>query len=70
MGDSARIAIPAAKFKVVFLGDQSVGKTSIIQRYNKDSFDLKSHVTIPYSSEALTMPRRSLQSVLISFRRT
>ena len=29
----------ASKFKIVFLGDQSVGKTSIIQRFIYDAFD-------------------------------
>lgn len=28
-----------AKFKLVFLGDQSVGKTSIITRFMYDKFD-------------------------------
>lgn len=34
---------PAAqmKYKIVFLGDQSVGKTSIILRFTSDSFDVK-----------------------------
>ncbi len=27
------------KYKIVFLGDQSVGKTSIIHRFIYDSFD-------------------------------
>ena len=27
------------KYKIVFLGDQSVGKTSIILRFTQDSFD-------------------------------
>ena len=30
---------PLAKFKLVFLGDQSVGKTSIITRFMYDKFD-------------------------------
>ena len=32
-------APPLAKYKVVFLGDQSVGKTSIITRFMYDKFD-------------------------------
>jgi GTPase SAR1 family protein len=27
------------KYKIVFLGDQSVGKTSLILRFTQDSFD-------------------------------
>lgn len=34
------------KFKVVFLGDQSVGKTSIIHRFIYDSFDDNYQATI------------------------
>ena len=34
------------KFKSVFLGDQSTGKTSIINRFVFDSFDGKDHVII------------------------
>jgi GTPase SAR1 family protein len=32
------------KYKIVFLGDQSVGKTSIILRFTSDSFDVKYQV--------------------------
>ena len=32
------------KHKIVFLGNQSVGKTSIIERYIYDAFDEKSNV--------------------------
>lgn len=38
------IATPLAKYKLVFLGDQSVGKTSIINRFIFDTFDGKDHV--------------------------
>lgn len=34
------------KFKLVFLGDQSVGKSSIISRYVYDTFENSSHPTI------------------------
>lgn len=34
----------AQKYKVVLLGDQSVGKTSIINRFIFDTFDGKDHV--------------------------
>ena len=33
------------KYKIVFLGDQSVGKTSIILRFTSDSFDVKYQVS-------------------------
>lgn len=35
---------PMSKYKLVFLGDQSVGKTSIINRFMFDTFDGKEHV--------------------------
>lgn len=33
------------KYKLVFLGDQSVGKTSIINRFIFDTFDGKENVS-------------------------
>ena len=33
------------KYKIVFLGDPSVGKTSIILRFTSDSFDVKYQVS-------------------------
>jgi Ras-related protein Rab-6A len=35
-----------AKYKLVFLGDQSVGKTSIINRYMLDTFEPNNQVII------------------------
>jgi len=37
---------PLAKYKLVFLGDQSVGKTSIITRFMYDNFDRHYQATI------------------------
>jgi Ras-related protein Rab-6A len=37
---------PLAKYKIVFLGDQGVGKTSIITRFMYDSFDKNYQVHI------------------------
>ena len=38
------------KYKIVFLGDQSVGKTSIILRFTSDSFDVKYQVSQSFYS--------------------
>lgn len=35
-----------SKFKVVLVGDQNVGKTSIISRFIHDSFEQSSNVRI------------------------
>ncbi|OTA63189.1 ras-domain-containing protein [Hypoxylon sp. EC38] len=37
---------PLKKFKLVFLGEQSVGKTSLITRFMYDSFDNMYQATI------------------------
>ncbi|KAL4483916.1 hypothetical protein ABPG72_013922 [Tetrahymena utriculariae] len=42
------IATPLSKYKLVFLGDQGVGKTSIINRFMFDTFDGKDHVNNSY----------------------
>jgi Ras-related protein Rab-6A len=47
----ASAVTPLAKYKLVFLGDQSVGKTSIITRFMYDKFDTT------YQVSAKTLPR-------------
>lgn len=42
---------PLAKYKLVFLGDQSVGKTSIITRFMYDKFDNTYQVRARETSE-------------------
>ncbi|XP_017245691.1 LOW QUALITY PROTEIN: ras-related protein RABH1e [Daucus carota subsp. sativus] len=46
---------PLAKFKLVFLGDQSVGKTSIITRFMYDKFDATYQATIGIDFLSKTM---------------
>ena len=46
---------PLAKHKLVFLGDQSVGKTSIITRFMYDTFDQAYQATIGIDFLSKTM---------------
>merc|ERR1712045_636856 len=46
---------PLAKYKLVFLGDQSVGKTSLITRFMYDSFDNTYQATIGIDFLSKTM---------------
>ncbi|CAB3403410.1 unnamed protein product [Caenorhabditis bovis] len=48
-------ASPMKKFKLVFLGEQSVGKTSIITRFMYDSFDNTYQATIGIDFLSKTM---------------
>ena len=54
-GASSLIAQPVAKYKLVFLGDQGVGKTSIITRFMYDSFDKNYQATIGIDFLSKTM---------------
>lgn len=54
---------PLLKYKIVFLGDQAVGKSSIINRFIYDIFDGNEHVTI-------FLLTRDPRSVLILFPKT
>ncbi|CEF98741.1 Small GTPase superfamily, Rho type [Ostreococcus tauri] len=52
---SAREVTPLPKYKLVFLGDQSVGKTSIISRFMYDKFDNSYQATIGIDFLSKTM---------------
>ena len=52
---AARNLTPLAKYKLVFLGDQSVGKTSIITRFMYDNFDKHYQATIGIDFLSKTM---------------
>jgi len=52
---SAGTVAPLAKYKLVFLGDQSVGKTSIITRFMYDKYDNTYQATIGIDFLSKTM---------------
>ena len=47
--------VPRSKYKLVFLGDEAVGKTSIITRFMYDTFDTTYKVTIGIDFVSKTM---------------
>ncbi|XP_033109177.1 ras-related protein Rab-6A isoform X2 [Antedon mediterranea] len=55
MSSSGDFGNPLRKFKLVFLGEQSVGKTSLITRFMYDSFDNTYQATIGIDFLSKTM---------------
>ena len=55
MSNSSEFGNPLRKFKLVFLGEQSVGKTSLITRFMYDSFDDTYQATIGIDFLSKTM---------------
>lgn len=55
MSGSGEFGNPLRKFKLVFLGEQSVGKTSLITRFMYDSFDNTYQATIGIDFLSKTM---------------
>ena len=68
MGSSSMPTVsPLAKYKLVFLGDQSVGKTSIITRFMYDKFDNTYQVPIPYSFPSVDLFCFAFSSLFIEY---
>ena len=55
----APVVSALAKYKLVFLGDQAVGKTAIITRFMYDKFDATYQVSSSFSS-ICKAPHRSI----------
>ena len=56
MNNSVSTVTGKIKIKIVFLGNQAVGKSSIIDRYVNDRFDETAHVAIvPYSQPSASI---------------
>ncbi|KAK9461544.1 ras family-domain-containing protein [Lipomyces oligophaga] len=55
MSGSQSLSNPMKKYKLVFLGEQSVGKTSLITRFMYDSFDSQYAATIGIDFLSKTM---------------
>mmetsp|Transcript_4676 Transcript_4676/g.6916 ORF Transcript_4676/g.6916 Transcript_4676/m.6916 type:complete len:219 (+) Transcript_4676:118-774(+) len=55
--------VPNNKYKLVFLGDQSVGKTSLIKRFMYDSFDTsyKATVGLDFLSKTMYLDNRTIR---------
>ena len=64
MNSSINTASGKIKIKIVFLGNQSVGKSSIIDKYVNDKFDESSHVSFELSSRpSASISSRKIYSI-------
>ena len=63
MNQDTPVVTPLAKYKLVFLGDQSVGKTSIINRFIYGTFEAKDHPTvgIDFTSKTLQFENKTIR---------
>ncbi|KAI8918544.1 hypothetical protein PhCBS80983_g01574 [Powellomyces hirtus] len=60
---NSEMATPLRKFKLVFLGEQSVGKTSLITRFMYDTFDntYQATIGIDFLSKTMYMEDRTVR---------
>lgn len=63
MATGLEVGIPLRKFKLVFLGEQCVGKTSLITRFMYDSFDdaYQATIGIDFLSKTVYMEDRTVR---------
>ena len=68
MSTSGDFGNPLRKFKLVFLGEQSVGKTSLITRFMYDSFDntYQATIGIDFLSKTMYLEDRTVMSRFIT----
>ena len=70
MSTSGDFGNPLRKFKLVFLGEQSVGKTSLITRFMYDSFDntYQATIGIDFLSKTMYLEDRTVSNVNLTER--
>ena len=70
MSTSGDFGNPLRKFKLVFLGEQSVGKTSLITRFMYDSFDntYQATIGIDFLSKTMYLEDRTVIYLILSFK--
>ena len=63
MSNSSEFGNPLCKFKLIFLGEKSVGKTSLITRFMYDSFDdtYQANIGIDFLSKTMYLEDRTVR---------